>query len=306
MPSIRLLDSYYATLYPLSSLSTSVGVFEELAPIRASYPVVLDFGLRVSLPAKFAGARLRWQDVKNGPDLSSPSPAGTLQADAYVIDGNEDRVEDTRKKRGTYDVAPAGNDPFLGGAAALSYQPLDTLEVSVLGGLVDARPDPTEAPSGKRSTAFGQLVSVAHLAKASGFPTTLSLDLRTSSDKWRNTAAGHPTPAARDQRSGSLTVSTRVSPAAWLLVGAHAGKSERAIVTTAQDRISSVDGFDFETGVLASLGSDLNLQLMLSTEKRTIQGAGQDGGAFIDVDGSRHKTMRRYGLVLAYALNEKA
>ncbi len=306
MPTIKLLDAYHVTIYPASSLSTSVGVFEELAPLRASYPVALDFGLRVALPAKFAGLRLRWQDARDGPDLPTARVAGALLADVYAIDGDEDRVETSGSKRGSFDTAPVASDPYLGGAAVLSFLPTDSIELSAAGGLLDSRAgDPTRG-EGKRSNGFGQVTAVAQLFAQGGFPTTLSLDLRASAEKWRGMQSGLAKPAPRVQRSAGLSASTRVLPQAWVLLGTQLGKSQRASTAAHPDLSATVNGWQVEAGILGSLGSDLSLQLMISAERRLIDGPGTDGGAFIDADGGAHATLRRYGLVLSYDLNEKA
>lgn len=305
MPAIKTLDAYHVTIYPLSSFSTSVGVFEELAPLRQSYPAALDFGLRVQLPAKFAAVRVRWQDIRNEPALAASKATGRLLAEVYALNGDEDRVETYGPKTGSFDEAPVASDPFLGGATAVSYLASDDIELTAVGGLLDESGSSDSVDDGKRSNVFGQLAAVAHLFTSERFPTTFSLDLRTASEKWRSAGAGAVKLAPRTQRSAGLSVSTRVLPQGWLLFGAHLGKSQRSLPTKLQDQVATVSGWQVETGLLGSLGSDLTLQFMMSTERRVVDGSGEPG-AFIDSDGGAHSNVRRYGLVLSYDLNEKA
>lgn len=301
MPTVKLLDAYDVTIYPLSSFSTSIGVFEELAPIRQSYAPALDFGLRVQLPAKFSGLRLRWRDQRNGPDLVTPVAAGSLLAEVYAVAGDNDRLEASGSRTGAFDEAPVAADPYVGGAGVISYFPLNELEVSALGGMLDAKASDAVDSPGKRSEAFGQITAVAQVFTRTAIPAKVSLDLRTSSESWRGGLPGTPKPAPLAQRSGAVTLSARVLPQAWYLIGAQLGSSQKAVATQ-PDQTVSTSGWQLETGLLGSLGSDLSLQLMMSAERRK----NGSRGAFKDTDGSFHKTTRRYGLVISYDLNEKA
>src|SRR5262249_46419660 len=134
-----------------------------------------------------------------------------------------------------------------------------------LGGVMDAKSGAREAAAPKRSEVFGQLTAVGHIGAA--FPSKISVDLRAASEKWRGAPAGTAAPAPRKHRSASLSLSTRVLPRTWVLLGAHHGFSERALERP--DQLTAVSGWAAEAGVLGSLGSDLSLELMFATEKRS-------------------------------------
>lgn len=277
-PTIRLLDAYQLTLKPGTSLAGSFGVFEGLALPPPAYPETLGFGLAVSLPAKFSGARGRWE---RAPEAGQ----GQLSAEVYVIQGDEDRAEAFGLKAGTRDSAPVARDPYAGGAAHLSWIPSQALALEFVGGYLEGADAGT-----RRSEVMAQLTAASKIP-LSGKGLNLGLDGRYAQERWR----GAPLDP-RTQHSLVLTAAWHLSNATAVLLGAMQGKTEHAT--------DSVSGFGIEAGVLRSLGQGLTLQLMLSHEKRERKTPGAPTlGGFHDADGN-HGTARRMGLELSYLLND--
>lgn len=295
-PTIRMLDAYQITINALSSLSASAGVFEELATPLRSYPALLGFGLEVRFPAKFSALRLRWHDqVEIAPTGALPP---RIRADLYVMQGNEDRAEAFAKKNRTADTAPAASDPYTGGASYVSFSPSPKTELGLLVGFDDS----AEA-GGKRNEVFGSLAgrTAWKIASVEG---NVSLDVRYAKETWRNTTTDIK---SRTQLSEAVTSSVKVGPRAWVLVGLANGQSDQPASALEQDKLTTVSGWDAEAGVLTSLGAGLDLQLMLSQERRTqkTQGGGGKQGGFVTDDGAR-SSVRRVGLELRYLLNDNA
>ena len=296
-PTIRLLDAYQATLFPGSSFATSVGVFENLAPIRASYPEILDFGLRAELPATFGALRLRWQGQRATPDRPEPSNVGRFVIDSYAIQGDGDRVEATGTKRHSFDAAPVAADPYYGGALYVGFYPGMGLELGLLAGMQDAVDESGATKSGN----FAEIVVVEDGIGAR-FPTKVSLDIRRVGERFRGAA---PAPSPRTQQSIGLSASSQVGAGIWYLLGADYGSSDRMLDGGTADQIDVFRGWQVETGVMGAVGRDLSLEMLVSQESRTEKGPGQvQRGGFVDGTGDQ-KSLRRLALTLSYNLDDK-
>ena len=147
MPTVRLLDSYQLTVKPGTSLDLALGVFESLLPSQAAYPEVLGFGLDVRTPAKFSAVRVRWHRQDQGADTLEGNANG-LHVDLYVLHGDDDRAEQQGGRKGSFDRAPVGQDPYYGGAAQFGWQPSRRVEWNLLGGYGDAATCTSTRPSG--------------------------------------------------------------------------------------------------------------------------------------------------------------
>ncbi len=286
-PTLHFLDAYLISIYPATSLATSIGVFEELAPVRRSYAPALDFGLSVRLPARFSGLRLRWQNANTAPDSAEATAAGTILADAYFLHGDEDRVETQGERGGAFDRAPTARDAHQGGAASLVWIPLNELELSLLWGTLDEK-----IIGGKRHEVMATFAAVGRF-DVGPVPTKASLDVRAVVESWRGVDE-----KKREQRSASLTMSAQVMPNMWVLAGGHVGTSDRPNEV-------EVSGRQLEIGFLGSFGEELTLEVLVADERREqIDAQGAHLGGFVDPKGDEKK-LRRYGLTLAYELEGK-
>jgi hypothetical protein len=291
--SVQLLDAYDVSVGVGAGLTTSLGVFSTVAPTRASYAPIADFGLAVRFPTKFSALKLRWQRESVAPDRAIEVQPSTFVADLFVMQGDDDRVE-TVGRGELFDEGPVAKDPYQGGAMHLGYAPSRRGDIGLVVGTNDA-----PETGGRRTEVYGQLVgSVTYpLLARQG---KLTVDVRYATEKWRgDSLALKP----RQQQSVGLTHATGLTSAAFWLLGAHWGLSERqaAVVTD----IATQTGYQIETGWAAELADGIGMQLMATHERREEEDeASGPRGAFVNEEGDSRKTLRRFALEISYAIND--
>lgn len=307
-PTIRLLDAYQLNIAPGAALSASFGVFEELATDVASYPELLGFGLETRLPAKFSGARLGWRKSRPTDDKSG---AG-LAVELTVMQGDDDRAEGRCESQqatlacsgdpSSRDHGPVARDPYQGAAVETSWVGTSGLRLSALVGSLDAASN-----GGRVSEVLGQ-VGVESTSTVFGRVMKNSFDVRYARERWRVDGVSI---RPRLQYSARLTTALAVDARAFWLLGLALGHSDQdpglpASAPRSFDEQIPVDGYQIETGYLATIAPSLSAQLMLTHEHRTSEdAAGDETGGIYHTDGNS-RTLRRMGLALIYTLNDDA
>lgn len=291
-PSLRLLDSYQLVLRPGTRLIASAGVYEQIMAIGTAYNSVLEFGLNVQLPAKFSGALLRWSDQAEGPQPVAINQHFSVAA--HMLQGHDDRAEAMGRPRGRFDTGPVAQDPYQAGAVSLTYQPNRLFGIFFLGGFGD-----NAELRGRRSEQFGELAAVVR-SQIGDHSWTVSLDARTTQEQWRSQEYKV---APRSQQSLALQAAFGLLSEHWLLLGVHAGKSERPLNTVTLDATKAYTGWQLDLGYRQELERGLSLEFYGCEEHRERKDAtGKTSGGFPADDGEDRRTLRRMGMRLAFAL----
>ncbi len=273
----------------------SYGVFSDLAPYRTSYVPVLMFGLLTILPQKVSALKMSWSQLSLGADTTSQRRSEGLSYNLYGFQGREDRSEVYGGDKESFDKAPATADPHVGVALDVAWILSQTLEFSLLTGLVD-----TKEETGRVSETFVQLIS-AWDTLLFARKTLLTVDLRYASEKWDGTL---DKPEPLDQWSSSMTAKWSAFPSISLFSGAHYGLSQRHLSSN-REKTAEITGYQVDLGFQYQFDQSFEYSLFVSHESRQIdQESGKTGG-FVNEE-KDFKELRRVALEFRYYLSKGA
>jgi len=308
-PSVKLLDAYAISLSAFESFAVEIGVFETLIPRRSAYQEVLDFGLSVSLPRKFSGAKMDWRWSADAPVPGVETSGNAFQLLVVGLHGPDDRGDAFKVGEKTYDEAPASVDPYAGGATYVGWTLSPQVSAGLLAGFGDhgfeqSAGSSLVASNGKRSETFGGFGATMKVGQDR--KTHIGLDLRMARDAF---VLNEGKAAPLSQRSMSITFASLLAGVSkndphrgmFLLAGLHAGASQRHLPADASE-ILNVEGYQTDLGMLYALDRDLDIALMGAWEKRSVKNpGGQRTGGFGQND--PRNSIQRLGLRLNYVIS---
>ena len=295
-PRIVLLDEYRLTFEQQSSYSLGIGVFNQIAPFRASYPQILAFGLEAKLPEKSLAIRLTWKSL--GPHQSVPNDnaASGRSFDLYVMEGREDRGELLSRSTRSNDSAPSASDPDRGLALATNHQWSEALDYGGTFGYIDTR----LSDSGHLNELFGALYGAFRFRLIGQYPSRMTWDSRVSREYWRG---GGQRFHSLQQLSHALTLSHEVMPKAFLVWGLHYGMSQRHPQGESANLVV-FEGIQGDLGLIRQYDDNLSFSLMTSSESREQVQDGTRSGGF-DNEIARRGALKRFAFEIRYMVSKE-
>lgn len=285
-PSVELLDAWQVSWRAGAALEMGLGVWEELAPIVAAYPQVLEFGLGVDLPAKFSAVRAQW------------TPRKDFTGSVWILEGRDDRVNRFDTSKDTFDTAPQSQDPWLGAVLDLGWQVADATSLHASVGYL-----PTALVGAKYREAWARLTVERTVGRVMAFGRSkMAADLRWTRGTidW-NDAGSVELP----RTSASVTVSGGFADKGWVLLGTHYGQSMN-LSPVDRTKALPTTGWQVDSGILWEMSPGLEGIVSTALESRETEDSdGKSGGAFGSAGQrieDRERMIRRVALELRYQI----
>lgn len=287
-PNLTLLQDYHLGVLWGEQLSLSYGLWDRLAAISETFSDINEFGLAVQLPRSVSGARVRLKR-KFKDDVGTEHPY--LAASGFIIQGRDNRSEGRTRHKRTFDVGPASDNPYWGGAIAVEWMPR-MFECSLLGGYEERR----DLGGRVKELLAGIVARKTFYVLSQNF--SVMLDTRMSSEQWLSTPIEFPELL---QLSSSLFLHWSQASGWKVLTGIHWGTSDRWFEERSNFFVrQTYRGYQFDLGFVKELQRHLFASLILSHERRFFDDGGDLKGAF-DV-GSDDDDIQRFGFELRYLL----
>lgn len=287
-PVLALLQEYHMGAVWGEQASLAYGLWDRFPMPEETYADIVEFGLAAQVPRSFTGARIHLR--RNLKDEFGVEQSH-LSASAFVVQGREIRAEARTRHKRTFDVGPASENPYWGGAVTLNWIP-KFFESALLAGYEERR-----EYDGQVKEIYGQLIGRKAFSLFSQDFSTL-LDIRTSSEQWLGTTIDYPELL---QLSASLFLHWSHHYGWKIFAGIHWGSSDRWFEERSDFFVRQVfKGYQFDIGFVKELQKHLFASLVLSKERRYFDNGGDNRAAF-DL-GSNDDEIQRFGFELRYSI----